>query len=60
MNVEFGYGRMKGMHRKTIFKHLKVDLYISSNPIQKKSSVKIRENYQKKKEVEETNIIQKV
>ena len=32
-----GYGRMKGMHRKRDLKHLKLDLYISSNPIQKKA-----------------------
>ena len=42
-----GYGRMKGMHRKRVLKHLKVDLYISSNPIQKKA-VSQREKISKK------------
>ena len=50
MNVEFGYGRMKWVNRKTILKHLKIDLYISSNPIQKKSSVKIGKIKLSKKE----------
>ena len=50
VNVEFGYGRMKWVHRKTILKHLKIDLYISSNPIQKKSSVKIGKIKLSKKE----------
>ena len=64
MNVEFGYGRIKGVHRKTILKHLKVDLYISSYPIQKKAVSKQGEKYQRKKnavsKTEETKIIHKI
>ena len=64
MNLESGYGRMKGMHRKRVLKHLKVDLYISSNPIQKKQYHNGKKYQRKKsavsKETEETKIIHKI
>ena len=44
-----GYGRMIGMHRKRVLKHLKVDLYISSNPIQKKAVSKREKISEKEK-----------
>lgn len=44
VNVEFGYGRMKEMHRKTILKHLKADLYSYSYSCIKKSRIKIWQN----------------
>ena len=49
MNVEFGYGRIKGVHRKTILKYLTVDLYISSYPIQKKAVSKQEKNIKERK-----------
>ena len=53
MNVEFGHGRMKEMHRKTILKHLKADLYSYSYSCIKKAESKSdkteEHNYQRKK-----------
>ena len=55
VNVEFGYGRMKEMRRKTILKHLKADLYSYSYSCIKKAESKSdkteEHDYQRKKKL---------
>ena len=50
VNVEFGYGHMKGVHRKRILKNLKVDLYIYSNSYTKKKYQNVKKQESSKKE----------
>ena len=66
VNVEFGYGHMKGVHRKRILKHLKVDLYIYSNSYTKKKVSKrektgiIKERKSSVSKIEDKKILLKI